>query len=201
MYCSACNLEYSEQLKFCKQCGQGLVHEPKGASTPVNCCTRCGSRLVAGEHFCQQCGARVKSRIEETTIGACSSCGVRWRSAWLFCRSCGLDRDQALRFEATLPPPPNEVVPTVTMETIAVSVPRGDSISDASLKCPRCSAELGPYAQYCEICGNGVSGVSFETFEGPLEIKTTAKARQEIDEELDDQQRSPNSRDTSSQDR
>jgi formylglycine-generating enzyme required for sulfatase activity len=62
------------------------------------------------------------------------------------------------------------------METVAVSAPAADSISGGSLRCPRCSAELGPYAQFCDICGHGVSGVNFETFEGPLGIKTTAKA-------------------------
>lgn len=183
MYCSACNLEYSEQLKFCKQCGHALVNEPKAISAPLNCCTRCGSRLVPGEHFCQQCGARIKSRIDDTTIGACASCGDRWRSAWLFCRSCGLDRDQALGFESTAQPPPHEVVPTVTMETVAVSAPSSDSISDGSLRCPRCSAELRPYSQFCEICGHGVGGVSFETFEGPLEITTPSQAIQEFDDQ------------------
>ncbi len=183
MYCSACNLEYSEQLKFCKQCGHALVDEPKAISAPLNCCTRCGSRLVPGEHFCQQCGARIKSRIDDTTIGACASCGDRWRSAWLFCRSCGLDRDQALGFESVAHPPPNEVVPTVTMETVAVSAPSSDAISDGSLRCPRCSAELGAYSQFCDICGHGVSGVSFETFEGPLGITKPPQANQAFDDQ------------------
>ena len=183
MYCSACNLEYSEQLKFCKQCGHALVDEPKAISAPLNCCTRCGSRLVPGEHFCQQCGARIKSRIDDTTIGACASCGDRWRSAWLFCRSCGLERDQALGFESTAHPPPHEVVPTVTMETVAVSAPSSDSISDGSLRCPRCSAELGAYSQFCDICGHSVSGASFETFEGSLEITTPSQALQEFDDQ------------------
>lgn len=130
MYCSACNLEYSEQLKFCKQCGKALVQDVPSSATSVNCCTRCGARVVAHENFCQQCGARTRSRIEDTTIGACTRCGTHWRSAWLFCRNCGLDRDNALGFGSQAPP--LEVVPTVTnMEAVrlpkAIEVQPGDA--------------------------------------------------------------------------
>src|SRR5678809_488343 len=130
MYCSVCNLEYPEQLKFCKQCGRALLQDVPSSVTSVNCCTRCGARVVPHENFCQQCGARTRSRIEDTTIGACTRCGIHWRSAWLFCRNCGLDRDNALGFGSQIPPP-LEVVPTVTsMEAVrlpkAVDVQPGD---------------------------------------------------------------------------
>lgn len=100
-----------------------MVQDQPSSVTSVNCCTRCGARVVPHENFCQQCGARTRSRIEDTTIGACTRCGVHWRSAWLFCRNCGLDRDNALGFGSQVPPP-LEVVPTVSnME--AVRLPKG----------------------------------------------------------------------------
>jgi rRNA maturation endonuclease Nob1 len=158
MYCSACNLEYSEQLKFCKQCGRALVQDVASSSTPLSCCTRCGARVVPNENFCQQCGARTKSRIEDTSIGACMRCGVNWRSAWLFCRHCGLDRDTALGFGAQVPP--LEVVPTVTtMEAVNVAKLEREQSGGVLLTCPRCKAEITEYTQFCEICGQGLNGL------------------------------------------
>lgn len=156
MYCSACNLQYSDHLRYCKQCGHPLVRETAESPAPSRCCTRCGARVSSRENFCQQCGARLRVRSEDTTIGACSSCGTAWRSAWLYCRSCGLDRDHALQFNIA-PSPPEQAVPTISMEP--VSVDKGlETIVEAVLRCGRCGAEALPYAQYCEICGYSLTG-------------------------------------------
>ena len=138
-----------------------MVQDVPSSATAVNCCTRCGARVVPHENFCQQCGARTRSRIEDTTIGACTKCGTHWRSAWLFCRNCGLDRDNALGFGSQALP--LEVVPTVTsMEAVrvpkVVEVPPGD----VRRTCPRCAVEITGDTQFCEICGQGLGAASPE---------------------------------------
>lgn len=177
MYCSACHMEYSDPLKYCKQCGRGLVQRAEDQAAPSRCCTRCGARAVPGENFCQQCGARLRVRSEDTTIGACVGCGTPWRSAWLYCRDCGTDREHALQFKSA-PAPPEQAVPTVTMEAVSadsiaaenVYVPETNPVIDLDamvreatgdvLRCARCGAEALPYAQFCEICGAGLGNGS-----------------------------------------
>lgn len=170
MYCSACHLEYSDPLKFCKQCGRSLVRRAEEPAAASRCCTRCGARVIPGENFCQQCGARLQVRSEDTTIGACAGCSTPWRSAWLYCRTCGTDREHALQFNSA-PAPPEQSVPTVTMEAVSAesiaaetfyapetnpSINLDALVREATgdaLRCGRCGAEALPYAQFCEICG------------------------------------------------
>lgn len=177
MYCSACHMEYSDPLKYCKQCGRGLVRRAEDQAAPSRCCTRCGARAVPGENFCQQCGARLRVRSEDTTIGACVGCGTPWRSAWLYCRDCGTAREHALQFKSA-PAPPEQAVPTVTMDAVSadsiaaetVYVPETNPVIDLNvmvreatgdvLRCARCGAEALPYAQFCEICGAGLGNGS-----------------------------------------
>lgn len=157
MYCSACKLQFPDNLNFCKQCGRPLVVQPEDSATLSKCCTRCGARVVAGENFCQQCGARAHTKTQDTTIGACQQCSTPWRSAWLYCRNCGLDRDRALQLSA-VPALPQQSTPTLTTEVVSLSSKTGES----ALLCPRCNAEATPYAQFCDVCGQSLSSRRIE---------------------------------------
>src|SRR4029078_12494325 len=92
----------------------------------------------------------------------CFRCGTLWRSAWLYCRSCGLDRDHALEL-VSAPALPDDVVPTVGMDAIVVAPKSQESSKtpmsiDDGPRCPRCSAETLPDAQFCEDCGQNLDG-------------------------------------------
>ncbi len=144
MYCSACNLEYSDELKFCRGCGQPLVRTLGEPVTESLCCTRCGARLVRGEKGCQLCGARTGALGQETVTGSCHNCGTYWRSSWLFCKRCGLDRDRALQLTLAAASKTSAFNAGVTREIVA----------DASVaRCNYCGAETTPHSHFCENCG------------------------------------------------
>lgn len=144
MYCSACNLEYSDEFKFCRSCGQPLVCSLGEPVTESLCCTRCGARLVRGEKGCQLCGARTGALGQETVTGSCHNCGTYWRSSWLFCKRCGLDRDRALQLTLAAASKTSAFNAGVTREIVA----------DASVaRCSYCGAETTPHSHFCENCG------------------------------------------------
>ena len=144
MYCSACNLEYSDELKFCRSCGQPLVRALGEPVTESLCCTRCGARLARGEKGCQLCGARTGALGQETVTGSCHNCGTYWRSSWLFCKRCGLDRDRALQLTLAAASKTSAFNAGVTREIVA----------DASVaRCGYCGAETTPHSHFCENCG------------------------------------------------
>lgn len=144
MYCTACNLEYSDELKFCCNCGQGLVQALGEAVAESLCCTRCGARLQRGEKSCQHCGARTKTVGQETVTGSCCHCGTYWRSSWLFCKRCGLDRDRALQLGAAS---------LGKTSTASAAVARELRSAVANLQCKYCGAETPPHSHFCENCG------------------------------------------------
>jgi formylglycine-generating enzyme required for sulfatase activity len=144
MYCTACNLEYAEELKYCRNCGQVLVRALGEAVTESLCCTRCGARLLRGEKGCQLCGAKTGALGQETVTGSCHNCGTYWRSSWLFCKRCGLDRDRALQLN----------VAPASKATAAKAALLREILSDAAnLQCAYCGAETPPNSHFCENCG------------------------------------------------
>jgi formylglycine-generating enzyme required for sulfatase activity len=149
MFCATCNLDYPDHINFCRRCGRALVRTGSGSLMESLCCTRCGSRVVRGENFCQQCGHRLKSSMPETVVGACYHCGVSWRNEWLYCKNCGLDRDRAL-----MPPvstPASTVSSSANQSNVAVTL---EEIPKANTqRCRKCGAEAKPYSRFCETCG------------------------------------------------
>lgn len=144
MYCTACNLEYSDDLKFCRNCGQALVHALGEPVSESLCCTRCGARLPRGEKGCRHCGARTGAIGQETVTGSCCNCGTYWRSSWLFCKRCGLDRDRALQLG---------LASTAKTSAASAAVARELRSAVANLHCSYCGAETPPNSHFCENCG------------------------------------------------
>ncbi len=57
MKCPKCGLENRPDARFCKQCGQALLHAPPtGSSPPDVICPACGATAKAGARFCPRCG-------------------------------------------------------------------------------------------------------------------------------------------------
>src|SRR5262245_24349844 len=168
MYCAACNLNYADQLNYCRRCGQPLA---RSASEPVIdtvCCTRCGARTVRGEKFCQHCGARGVAPTPETVIGACYNCGTSWRSGWLFCKTCGLDRDRALLLPTSMPAAPSSAR-TILSEAEEIG-------EVAKVFCKRCGATAKPFSKYCETCGNTLDlSKEAPSLEEPSKLDSPAK--------------------------
>lgn len=144
MYCTACNLEYSEELKFCRECGQPLVRDLNEPATESLCCTRCGARLVRGEKNCQLCGAQVGAARQETVTGSCYNCGTYWRSSWLYCKRCGLDRDRALQLDV-------QAAAKASAASLAVTIEELPAAKRA--QCVYCGATPSPHSHFCENCG------------------------------------------------
>ena len=150
MYCQKCSLHYPDHLNFCRRCGQTLVRSNSETATESICCTRCGARGVRGENFCQHCGNRTGTTVQETVIGACYHCGTSWRSGWLFCKTCGLDRKRALLLSTSTP----------SAESLKVNVSQQleELASLSSINCKNCGTEAKPYSKFCEVCGNKLDG-------------------------------------------
>lgn len=171
MYCNPCNLEYSDELKFCRSCGQPLVRNLGEPVTESLCCTRCGARLVRGEKGCQLCGARTGALGQETVTGSCHNCGTYWRSSWLFCKRCGLDRDRALQLTLAAASKTSAFNAGVTREIVA----------DASAaRCNYCGAETTPHSHFCENCGMRQSGGTNGT-QTPAQRTSTAPPVSKVD--------------------
>jgi formylglycine-generating enzyme required for sulfatase activity len=151
MYCLTCNLHFPDHLNFCKHCGRPLARGEAGVEAEGARCTRCGARVVAGENFCQQCGAHTGAKAEDTTIGTCRNCGVLWRSAWLFCKNCGMARANAL-VTSVIPPPAPSAVPTMVTNVYQPELELSEA-APARPRCPYCAAEVIPNSRFCEACG------------------------------------------------
>ena len=151
MYCLACNLQYPDHLNFCKHCGRPLARDEAGPDAEGTRCTRCGGRLIEGNNFCQQCGARVGTKTADTTIGTCHNCGTLWRSAWLYCKNCGMAKANAL-VAATVSPPVQSSIPTLTTNVYQPEAELSPTSGDGP-QCPFCAAEVMPNSRFCEACG------------------------------------------------
>lgn len=149
MFCATCNLHYPDHLNFCRRCGQPLAESSGEPVIESHCCTRCGARVVRGEHFCQQCGCKLLVKAQETVVGACYHCGALWRTGWLFCKSCGLDRDRALLAPVSTPPSPS-------MKINPLLMPVEEAPKIEKIYCEKCGSETKPFSRYCETCGTDV---------------------------------------------
>ncbi|MBO0858495.1 MAG: SUMF1/EgtB/PvdO family nonheme iron enzyme [Chloracidobacterium sp.] len=134
-------------MKFCRRCGQSLVHSESDPVTDTVCCTRCGARATKGERVCRQCGASAASSAPGIVMGACYHCGASWRNGWLFCKTCGIDRDHALLL-------PNSM-PAGSKSARDANGSEAEELPEiARVSCKRCGALAKPFSRYCETCGN-----------------------------------------------
>jgi formylglycine-generating enzyme required for sulfatase activity len=68
-----------------------------------------------------------------------------------------------------MPALPQQQTPTLTTEVVNLANLKSE---EAGINCPRCQAEATPYAQFCEVCGQSLTGREVEPFsvEEDLEV-------------------------------
>jgi hypothetical protein len=127
-------------------------------------CPQCGTTLIPGDRFCQECGfdlsavesAEIQSPEGEITapepaeIPVCQQCGKKLVPGDRFCEECGFDtaivksHEPVIETMAATPLPPvpePEPVPEETPPT------------EASLFCPQCGKPMITGDRFCQECG------------------------------------------------
>lgn len=64
--CPNCQAEITEETRFCVECGQKIVKDPKSTNIEVIKCIKCGRIYKEGEKFCLECGTPKKSKSAES---------------------------------------------------------------------------------------------------------------------------------------
>ncbi|AEB10014.1 double zinc ribbon domain-containing protein [Desulfobacca acetoxidans] len=59
--CPKCHTVHGDEHRFCQRCGNPLVPEE---NVPPNYCSNCGTPYFPGQHFCTECGQRIKGTAE-----------------------------------------------------------------------------------------------------------------------------------------
>lgn len=60
MVCPQCYTVHGDEHNFCQRCGNPLVPAEKTAHTP---CPNCGIPTFPGQHFCPECGQRLRELV------------------------------------------------------------------------------------------------------------------------------------------
>jgi len=104
MYCEACKIEFEENLRYCKWCGQALLDSPQPvqAQTCPACratvqpgltfCTVCGYKLTLGSGGGTQVMGSITIQEAEPARGShqhCTACGESLEPGTAYCKACG----------------------------------------------------------------------------------------------------------------
>ena len=73
--CLKCGAEYSDDVVFCKACGEKL--------TSTNVCQRCGHPVEINDVYCGKCGYKIEKEYR------CEKCGALMGENAKFCPECG----------------------------------------------------------------------------------------------------------------
>lgn len=127
-------------------------------------CPQCGTTLIPGDRFCQECGfdlstvdaATIQSpegeiaASEPANIPVCPQCGKKLVPGDRFCEECGFDtavikaEAPVIEVKATPPLPP---VPEPE------PIPRETTPTEASQFCPQCGKPIIAGDRFCQECG------------------------------------------------
>lgn len=136
-------------------------------------CPQCGTTLIPGDRFCQECGfdistvqtneaPAVSSQEEPEAKPACPQCGNPLISGDRFCEQCGFDTSQI-----PLPQPPvaepkvtpvaEEIVisppPVPELAPAPVPEPEPVTLTAATQFCPNCGKPMIAGDRFCQECG------------------------------------------------
>lgn len=129
MYCERCNVEFPENLRYCKWCGEALIERVR-ATGDLPSCPHCGEGIKVGWAFCRSCGARLTASVQ--AIPVCQHCGAVVDPAMGVCGQCGRNVAGAIIYKQESGPP------------------------HQAEHCPTCGERLDPGVLYCKGCGSPV---------------------------------------------
>ncbi|GEM_PF-1237765 len=146
MYCERCNVEFPENLRYCKWCGEALIERVR-ATGDLPSCPHCGEGVKVGWAFCRSCGARLTASVQ--AIPVCQHCGAVVDPAAGVCNQCGKNVAGAIIYkQETAAPHQAEHCPTC-----------GERIDAGLLYCKACgspiysgTAPFGAVAVTCRVC-------------------------------------------------
>ncbi|HEY7547808.1 MAG TPA: zinc ribbon domain-containing protein, partial [Blastocatellia bacterium] len=146
MYCERCNVEFPENLRYCKWCGEALIERVR-ATGDLPSCPHCGEGIKVGWAFCRSCGARLTASVQAVPV--CQHCGAVVDPAAGVCKQCGRNVAGAIVYkQETGPAHQAEHCPTC-----------GEHVDKGLLYCKGCgspiysgTAPFGAVAVTCRVC-------------------------------------------------
>jgi formylglycine-generating enzyme required for sulfatase activity len=132
MYCDKCNVEFTEGLRYCKWCGQGLSDRPR-VTSELHACPNCASVVKPGWVFCKSCGVRLATPVGDPERIFCPECGAAAEASAESCARCG----------TSLAAEPDRSAHEAQSTSIIGS-------------CPSCGEKLDTGSMYCKSCGAAV---------------------------------------------
>lgn len=129
MYCERCNVEFPENLRYCKWCGEALIERVR-ATGDLPSCPHCGEGIKVGWAFCRSCGARLTASVQ--AIPVCQHCGAVVDPAAGACGQCGRNVAGAIIYK------------------------QESGLPHQAEHCPTCGERLDPGVLYCKGCGSPV---------------------------------------------
>jgi len=87
--CDSCNAEFSEENKFCTECGKPVENVSENDENPSDqkvICPKCHAEMAHGIKFCEECGTKIESQVNHTT---CPKCYEEVAAGETFCTKCG----------------------------------------------------------------------------------------------------------------
>lgn len=142
--CQRCNLNFSDNLKFCESCGSALV-EPSTQSTGSLRCPACGEPAKSGWRFCVKCRTQLPA-----TTGDLAQANRPAPSPTLQLKSplvSNVTRQPAEQIPAASPQASLNAQRTSASQEATVSNPQ------IRVRCRKCKKLVEEDAEFCEFCG------------------------------------------------
>jgi formylglycine-generating enzyme required for sulfatase activity len=133
MHCDRCNVDFPEELRYCKWCGEALVDRPR-VTSELHSCPSCSAAIQPGWTFCKSCGERLQSVAREAGGAACPGCGAETEAGAPKCLRCGEDLTGGRA---------GKIAPD-SADTSVITA------------CSSCGERLDTGSLYCKGCGSAV---------------------------------------------
>lgn len=155
--CNNCNAEFSEDIKFCTECGKPVeikVESNEELSYQV-VCQKCNAEIPSGVKFCEECGAKVENIGTLNQKTTCPKCYADVAAGIGFCEECGTKINHNItKQETTCPKCYADVLPGSSFcEECGSKIVSTVKITT----CPKCYAEVTAGETFCTECGTSMA--------------------------------------------